>query len=466
MRAGHDWGDDFSMYLIHARNLAEGQSYFNTGYLLDAELPPIMAPPSYPPLFPLLLSPLYRTFGLNYEAFKLLVQFLFLLALLSIYVLARQRGLEPWVAALVGIVFAFSTIVLELKESVLSEGTYLTVAGATLCLALWIYSKQWDQRFPAVSAALLTVLILLGYATRATGLSLALALLGYELVVKRRPRRFNIYLVASLVVGLLFYVRVVYEGAGGYGNHFRFTPNEYVANALQYLRSPASLWGDWPAPVRWPLAGLLIVLAGVGYLRSLAQPKVTEFYVAATLAPLLLYSSGRADRYLVPVLPFLAIYAAEALVWMAGRLPSAGVQRRVLAGVFAAIVLVGATGNIAAIERAPITEGVTKTSFQEFIRFVQQTPPESRFIFWKPRLLSLYTKRTSAWYVYTDETARFLAFLKRIGASYVTLYRLNEFDQRWLRPHIERAPERFRLAFGNDDFTVYEVLPDPAPAQP
>jgi hypothetical protein len=33
IREGHGWGDDFSLYILHARNIAEGISYQQTGYI-------------------------------------------------------------------------------------------------------------------------------------------------------------------------------------------------------------------------------------------------------------------------------------------------------------------------------------------------------------------------------------------------------------------------------------------------
>ena len=48
MRAGHDWGDDFSMYVQHAKNLAEGRPYAETRYIYNP-FRPMYAPRAYPP---------------------------------------------------------------------------------------------------------------------------------------------------------------------------------------------------------------------------------------------------------------------------------------------------------------------------------------------------------------------------------------------------------------------------------
>src|SRR6266851_6468514 len=52
IRQGHDWGDDFAMYIAHARNLANGAPYAATGYIANPHN--ALGPAAYPPVFPVL----------------------------------------------------------------------------------------------------------------------------------------------------------------------------------------------------------------------------------------------------------------------------------------------------------------------------------------------------------------------------------------------------------------------------
>ena len=52
IREGHDWGDDFSQYILHAANLASGAPYAPTRYLYNPDNP-VTGPQQYPPGFPL-----------------------------------------------------------------------------------------------------------------------------------------------------------------------------------------------------------------------------------------------------------------------------------------------------------------------------------------------------------------------------------------------------------------------------
>ena len=51
VRQGHIWGDDFAMYLHHAKNIVEGRPYAATGYLCHPSIS--VSPRMYPPIFPL-----------------------------------------------------------------------------------------------------------------------------------------------------------------------------------------------------------------------------------------------------------------------------------------------------------------------------------------------------------------------------------------------------------------------------
>ena len=62
IREGHDWGDDFSQYILHAENLASGAPYAPTRYLYNPD-DPVTGPQQYPPGFPIALAPIVWTLG-------------------------------------------------------------------------------------------------------------------------------------------------------------------------------------------------------------------------------------------------------------------------------------------------------------------------------------------------------------------------------------------------------------------
>src|SRR5688572_24452072 len=80
---GHDWGDDFSMYIAHARNIVEGIPYSDTGYIYNPDEP--IGPPRASPGLPLLLAPVYATRGVDLVAMKGVMIISFIAGLALIY---------------------------------------------------------------------------------------------------------------------------------------------------------------------------------------------------------------------------------------------------------------------------------------------------------------------------------------------------------------------------------------------
>ena len=198
-------------------------------------------PASYPPVFPLLLAPVYARFGLNYVALKFVPETMFVLAAIVLYALARARGVAPLPAVLAAAAFGLSGTVLNIKDAILSDSTYLFFAGLTLVVLLWVEQRGWDESHPARAASVVTVLMLLAYGSRAIGLSLVTAFGLYEVCWKRRLRRFNVFVFGGFGAGVLLLMLLFYD-TRSYANQFVFTPVTYLQNAIFYFRAPSSLW--------------------------------------------------------------------------------------------------------------------------------------------------------------------------------------------------------------------------------
>ena len=73
LETGHDWGDDFSLYINQARSLVRGdvsQVVADTRYTLQNSGSSTFSPYVYPWGFPLLLAPFYLVAGLDYDTFR------------------------------------------------------------------------------------------------------------------------------------------------------------------------------------------------------------------------------------------------------------------------------------------------------------------------------------------------------------------------------------------------------------
>ena len=123
VREGHLWGDDFAMYIHHAQNIAESRPYADAGYIYNPAIP-VYGPRMYPPVFPLLLAPLYKVFGLSLLPMKLEQVFFIISTLALIFMLWHRELGTGYCLALVGIL-GFNPAFWWAKENILSDLPFL-----------------------------------------------------------------------------------------------------------------------------------------------------------------------------------------------------------------------------------------------------------------------------------------------------------------------------------------------------
>src|SRR3990172_9966583 len=102
IRDGHDWGSDFAMYIHHAKNIVEGEKYSDTGYIYNPDNP--ISPRTYPPLFPIILAPVYKWYGLDLNLMKAEVTLFFLFWLYVIFLLFKDDLPYNYLMALIAII--------------------------------------------------------------------------------------------------------------------------------------------------------------------------------------------------------------------------------------------------------------------------------------------------------------------------------------------------------------------------
>ena len=127
LRPGHPWGDDFALYLMHARNLAEGRPYAATGYIYNPHYPQL-GPPAYPPGTPVLLAPVWRLWGLNWTALKAVM-----IICLLIWLSLTAWYFRPWMPLAVR---GFLVALLGLNHFFLDQSNTI---GSDLPFLVWVY---------------------------------------------------------------------------------------------------------------------------------------------------------------------------------------------------------------------------------------------------------------------------------------------------------------------------------------
>ena len=465
IRQGHDWGDDFSMYIRHAQNLARGQPYAETGYIYNPQNPAV-GPRVYPPGFPLLLAPVVKVFGLDLRPMKILVTVFFAGSLLVMGSLFRNVLPTPsYVAALVVIV-GLNPFFWEFKDHVLSDLPFLFFVLLSLHLFTQADAPDASRRRQVTLAVMSGVAAYAAYATRSLALTLIPCFIAHDLSRYRRVTA-NAAVASAVAVALAGVQHVIWFHDSSYFDQLSNPVSAAQRNVPAYLQSLSDLWENGYSGSLRKIAFLAgSALAAFGYMRSLrARVSVFHLFPVLYLAPVILWPSFQGTRFLIPIVPFYFHYCLLGV----GRMDAAaqrrwGTRHAVLV-VFLAAVLVSYAGRYSTLQFGPLPEGIAKRESRELFEFVNtSTDPTDIFVFSRPRALALLTgRRVSGGYSPADP-CRLWQYMREIKASYViTGPEPDPFndDAVYLRRFVSRFGNEFRRVMANGDLAVYRIEGNP-----
>ena len=455
LREGHEWGDDFSQYILHAKNIVEGREYSDTGYIYNRFH--TLGPQTYPPIFPLCLAPVYKWFGLDLAAMKTEIVIFFALSLLIIFLAFRNHLPSKYVFAIIALL-GFSPHFWSFKDQVLSDIPFLFflyVALLFLDRTHVSFPSQKHQLFPGILGGLF---IYLAFGTRAVGLVIILCLYIFDRFKFKKLSQFTLLATASFLV-LLTSQFLLTQTHKTHWYYFQLIPRVIAENLLDYARGFGSLWNNGYSRIfQVVLFTIISLLAGFGYLGRLKR-KVTiyEIFLPAYLAVIIFWPGRQGLRFLLPVIPLYLFYTFEG-VRKLGSAKFRWIEKTVFIGLMLAI-LTSYIGAFTKMDFGPIREGPFKKQSLELFAYVKsQTEKDGVFIFRKPRVFYLLAERRASVYHLAADGALW-DFMTNIRASYLIVSRVLEDDQEFLRPFIERNRDKFDEVYGNSDFTVYKIKP-------
>jgi hypothetical protein len=390
---GHDWGDDFALYIIQAQELTGGFSMPGHGYIYNP-LRPTLGPPEYPWGFPILLAPVVALFGPDMATLQVFMKLVHLALFLSIFGLLRA-SLPWWVAAMGTLALAYNPIFLELRTELMSDLPFTLWVVVCLCLLL---SKHRFATAGAVLAGMAAVL------TREAGMALAIGLCAMWLLMRFRPEWCANHVPMqrlALVAGstLLAFIAQRIKATAGYGHQFSHydlprvlaTNAEYLTEVLAYrLFLHTYDQCHTLAIVGIALFGLAVVVGFIITAKRAIGP--AHLVLAAFIGLFLLFPfSARGFRFVLPMLPFLFLFGLMAL----RAVPRIGPA---LALALPLLVLQQNHSLLVRMAEADsfVPEGPQRTEAVEAFAFVRDSlPTHARIMFLKPRALALYTHRAA-----------------------------------------------------------------------
>jgi hypothetical protein len=458
VRQGHIWGDDFAMYVHHAQNIVEGRPYADTGYLFNPAAP--VSPRMYPPVFPLLLAPVYRFFGLNLIPMKLEQVLFLLLALVAVYVCWERDLGRGYAMALVAIL-GFSPHFWAAKDDVLSDLPFLLFFYVAAVLVRWAPRDRpsWWRW-----AVLIGLALYLATGTRSAGIALIAGLMLYDVLKYRTITRLTVAALPVWAGLLLVQSRFVGSGIGNYDGHFHATLQTVWLNLTLY---PGVLAGFWVASTRngfsFFVLGIvaLLMLAGVffQYKRGIT---IIEAFVVPYIGMIVLWPFRPGIRLLFPLIPWSVFLALLGL--------------RELTGKFAPRYSKAAVCGFLLLIALPFLEAYSRTDFgpirqsnglPEFNQLCQtvrdHTASGDVLIYYRARALSLYTGRVASAYNYQGTQQELIQYARNVHATYLITTNAFDNDHGFLAQYAATYSSTLELTYQNANFKLYRILTDKKP---
>jgi len=459
IRAGHDWGDDFAMYIQEAIDIAHHVSYAHSNYIFNPRNP-ILGPPTYPPVYPLLLSPVYMLFGINLTAMKVENILFFVSFLLAFYLFVKDSLRLSYLVGAIAII-GFNPYFWELKDSVISEAAYV-------CLLYFCFlAVQHDygegvHRFRFGSAIYIGALLYLCYGTRTIGILLIPALFVYEILRNRQIPKF------SIAVGVIFLIAwaLQHQISSSESNYLDTVATSKsgirttLDNTIDYAKELSYFWDNgYERDLRIVPLICFSGLALFGYFVKVRKGELTvaETYAPLYLALIIVWPLRGGSRFIIPLFPLYIYYGCVGM-------QALGASRFQPLERYVSIILllvIGLTyaGAYSKKTLGPIHEGIEKKETVEFFHYVREkTDPRAVFIFAKPRALGLFGERKTSIYPISGGDAQVWDYISSVSGTYLVR---GPMDDPFWYAFIDRNRNRLLETYSNHDFTVYKALSSP-----
>ena len=342
---------DSATYITLGKSLITGHGYKYMGY----------SHIKYPPVFPLLLSPIIGIFGYNYLLMRLMIVIMGICSIWMAYLICQRifdskpekhnQMLTKVMAASVMLLSAFSYPLLFEATRILSDIPYMFFSFLAL-IFIDKYSRPALERSEGTETYLnkigyLTIVfILLSYFTRLVGLSLIAAAISYLFWRAKRESKSisssSQWLNATKKAAFIGLIFIAFASAWMVRNQLlkNLLPSE-LREAMSYERElilaepsasypQVAAWKDLVSRVGSNLdyyeglmtniisggsiksrTGVIIIslILLCGFLaRAIPKPTLIEFYTFFYVWIYLLWPSRQGERFLVPIIPFLFLY--------------------------------------------------------------------------------------------------------------------------------------------------------------
>ncbi len=311
IRNGHEWGDDFALYLSQANAILKGNTpelaHYNTWSMQHSD--GTIGPYLYPPGYPLFLTLYLNFFPFNWVGIKIFQWIFYLLGVIAFYSLIstfRIKLSKLWTFFLMGIVLIHPKII-EFSDRLMSDLWFLVTV---YLFFYFLYSTEFSK---VSKLFFIGISLIIASLTRVNGFLLIGSWWTCILVSDYNKK----YKFRDLLLSMPFILIVIY---------FKNIDNQYESNHIDLLSSISfsSVYenivlyfqqiGQYPI---WYLGFInstgylfgFIVLFYFGFaLRTIERLKLFApiiIWIGINFALIVIWPIAQGSRYLLPIIPFI-----------------------------------------------------------------------------------------------------------------------------------------------------------------
>ncbi len=459
IKTSHDWGDDFAQYLHQAKNITQGISQNETGYVFNKDV--FLGPQAYPVGFPLLLAPFVKHYGLNFEVLNyLMTTFLALSCLFGFLIL---RGRFSFITALfTTLIIAYNPVMLNFKTEVVSDLAFTTFLMA--CIYLIPKNKN------TLIALLLGLLMGLLAHIRAIGILMIIVFVIHNLFFENKITSFTIQKHKLSGLTLLSFSLIYISLKFGfpcntnYPSFFEFNGLlDRTTEHLSYNTLSLSTFFNIYEPKNQYFIGVisssaLVVFSILGFLYNWKTSKFsfTNLFVLAYISCIAIFKFSDAGiRFIVPIL-FLIFYYA--IIGLKQSLKDIVTNWQITSIVFGLIIILSykpAIEKLFDTTKNVIDGPCTDASYDMFNKIKSLNLSNGIIVFEKPRALALFTNTKSIALKNDISNSEIEKQLKHYNATHLLINK--SIPNEALANYIASDSLNTSLIYSNVDYQFYKL---------
>lgn len=470
LQKGHNWGDDFALYIAQGISLIEGKTEIllarnrfamaNSTYQIGPNL--------YPWGFPLILSPIYAFSGLNLSAMKITGIFFFELSLVVLFFLFHEK-LELFSLLFLVSFFAFNPLFIKSNNNILSDMPYLFFSLLSIFMIERYIVQKRASNLEFIILCLVGLLISFAFFIRSVGFLLILLLAISQMISltayrgdgKQRIRNMKLFIIPYIVFVIFSAIAYLFlpSGSESYLSILSETRlSSSIDHFIYYLDLPSKFFGyQFSSIIYW----LTIPFFLYGIYRHCRTDYLFLLYSALTLAILILWPYIQGIRFIFPILPFFIYFLCRGLedfrpyFYIPGRKVVASIEATHVVMVTLIFLLLFHSVRLtySNLTNEEIIKGPFTEESLEMFQFIKDNAEkESIIIFFKPRILGLLTGRNSVmnsdYGKILNGIGDYLVIYKDKGPHNQILYGSQEY---------ERMTENCTKLFENTEFEIFRL---------